>query len=321
MANDLTPEETLQKITELLTNTEIQITNFFNIFFNPTPMDVTLTQYDDNGVLQTYTIPNRAKDREIAVVGNGKPEGVVVAPQGTIYIDQLASHVYVKVQGNTATGWIDITPSGVTFEKETFEISTGKSTESIELLYKITEQNRLTVYRNALLEPFRNYYCGTNSNIVYFIEPLNVGDLIEVSYFTGDLQVYQGYAGTIQVGTTTASAPGSNPSVTNSGTMTAAVFDFVLPRGEQGPAGSVSVGTTTTGNAGTNASVTNSGTASNAVLNFTIPQGIKGDKGDTGTIQVGTTTTGNAGTNASVTNSGTSTDATFNFTIPYHLYL
>lgn len=50
----------------------------------------------------------------------------------------------------------------------------------------------------------------------------------------------QGPAGTvatIQVGTVTASAPGSTPSVTNSGTTSAAVLDFVLPRGEQGPAG------------------------------------------------------------------------------------
>ena len=46
-----------------------------------------------------------------------------------------------------------------------------------------------------------------------------------------------GTAATIQVGTVTASDPGSTPTVTNSGTTSAAVLDFVLPRGEQGPAG------------------------------------------------------------------------------------
>lgn len=46
-----------------------------------------------------------------------------------------------------------------------------------------------------------------------------------------------GTAATIQVGTVTASDPGSTPQVTNSGTASAAVLDFVLPRGEQGPAG------------------------------------------------------------------------------------
>ena len=46
-----------------------------------------------------------------------------------------------------------------------------------------------------------------------------------------------GTAATIAVGTVTASDPGSTPQVTNSGTASAAVFDFVLPRGAQGPAG------------------------------------------------------------------------------------
>ena len=46
-----------------------------------------------------------------------------------------------------------------------------------------------------------------------------------------------GTAATIQVGTVTASDPGSTPTVTNSGTASAAVLDFVLPRGAQGPQG------------------------------------------------------------------------------------
>lgn len=46
-----------------------------------------------------------------------------------------------------------------------------------------------------------------------------------------------GEAATITVGTVTAGAPGSEPQVNNSGTPNAAVFNFVLPRGETGPAG------------------------------------------------------------------------------------
>ena len=46
-----------------------------------------------------------------------------------------------------------------------------------------------------------------------------------------------GEAATIQVGTVTASDPGSNPQVTNTGTEQDAVFNFVLPRGQQGPQG------------------------------------------------------------------------------------
>ena len=46
-----------------------------------------------------------------------------------------------------------------------------------------------------------------------------------------------GQAATVEVGTVTASEPGSAPSVTNAGTAQAAVFNFVLPRGEPGPKG------------------------------------------------------------------------------------
>lgn len=58
-----------------------------------------------------------------------------------------------------------------------------------------------------------------------------------------------GEAATIQVGTVTASDPGADPAVTNSGTEQDAVLNFVLPRGIQGPAGPK--GDTGTANAAT----------------------------------------------------------------------
>lgn len=51
------------------------------------------------------------------------------------------------------------------------------------------------------------------------------------------VQGIQGEAATIAVGTVTSSDPGSSASVTNIGTSADAVFNFVLPRGEQGPQG------------------------------------------------------------------------------------
>lgn len=51
------------------------------------------------------------------------------------------------------------------------------------------------------------------------------------------VQGIQGEAATIAVGDVTTSSPGSSASVTNVGTSGDAVFDFVLPRGEQGPQG------------------------------------------------------------------------------------
>lgn len=128
-----------------------------------------------------------------------------------------------------------------------------------------------------------------------------------------------GAAATIAVGTTSTGAAGSSASVTNSGTSSAAVFDFVIPKGDTGAAGqdgapgaaaTITVGSTTTGTPGTLATVTNSGTSSAAVLDFTIPAGF------TPILTAGTTTTGNPGTNASVTRTGSDIMPIFNFTIP-----
>ncbi len=134
-----------------------------------------------------------------------------------------------------------------------------------------------------------------------------------------------GSAATVTVGSTTTGAAGTNASVTNSGTSSAAVLNFTIPQGAKGDPGTagsagtaatVAVGTTTTGAAGSNASVTNSGTSSAAVLDFTIPRGAQGVAGTAATITVGTVTTGAAGSSVAVTNSGTSSAAVFNFTIP-----
>lgn len=52
-----------------------------------------------------------------------------------------------------------------------------------------------------------------------------------------DLMVSRGVAATIQVGTVTTGAPGASASVTNIGTLTDAVLDFVIPEGLQGDPG------------------------------------------------------------------------------------
>lgn len=104
-----------------------------------------------------------------------------------------------------------------------------------------------------------------------------------------------GTAATIEVGTVTTGEAGSSASVTNSGTTSAAVFDFVIPKGDKGEKGDVGpqgeagtaatikVGRVTTVEGAILASVTNSGTTSAAVFDFVIPRGEKGEKGDTGT--------------------------------------
>lgn len=117
----------------------------------------------------------------------------------------------------------------------------------------------------------------------------------------------QGPSGTVTVGSTSTGAEGTDAQVTNSGTSTNAVLEFVIPRGD---AASIAVGTTTTGEPGSEAEVTNSGDGSNAIFDFTIPAGVGA------TIEVGTVETVTEDDPATVTNSGTDTDAIFDFEIP-----
>lgn len=95
-----------------------------------------------------------------------------------------------------------------------------------------------------------------------------------------------GAAATITIGSVSS---GQTASVTNSGNANAAIFDFVLPKGdkgadgkdgapgEQGPAGTAATITVGTVTSGAEASVTNAGDSTNAILNFVLPKGDKGD--------------------------------------------
>jgi len=125
-----------------------------------------------------------------------------------------------------------------------------------------------------------------------------------------------GGSSTITLGTVSTGNPGTSVSITNTGTATAPLFNFTIPRGDVGPQGLKG----DTGNTGA------TGPAGPAGLNG--EQGLKGDTGLTGpagtngtngsaaTVAVGTVTTGAPGSSAIVTNAGTTSAAIFNFTIP-----
>ena len=81
---------------------------YYDIFLNPEPMDVELSQYDTEGNINTVTIPNRAKDRRIAIEYAGSPEGNVTANPGACCIDTVNSAVYFKVSGIGNTGWTTV---------------------------------------------------------------------------------------------------------------------------------------------------------------------------------------------------------------------
>ena len=87
--------DVMLKVSELMTNTTNINRQFFNMFFNPEPMDIEVSQYDENSILKTYTIPNRAKD-SITMIGEENPEGKIFAIAGQFYLDIITGTPYIK---------------------------------------------------------------------------------------------------------------------------------------------------------------------------------------------------------------------------------
>lgn len=85
------------------------------------------------------------------------------------------------------------------------------------------------------------------------------------------VQAEKGDAATVTIGTTTTGNAGTNASVTNSGTTSAAVFDFTIPRGDTGAAGpnTVTSATTSDGTAILNIKAANINNDSGATLEVT----------------------------------------------------
>ena len=89
----------------------------------------------------------------------------------------------------------------------------------------------------------------------------------------------RGIAGTIEVGTVTTGAAGTQAEVTNSGDEHDAVLDFKIPQGARGNAATVRIGSVEMVATDDPPEVTNSGTATDAVFNFKIPRGPTGATG------------------------------------------
>ena len=126
-------EQIATLLSQLMTDYNALIENFYNIFFNPEPMDVTISLYNLDGVLKEYTIPNRAKDFTYVRNGSGSPEGNELAPVGTIYQDTTNGVLYIKETGTGRTGWIKV--GGDVYIESGDGSPQGKYSRSIGSLY------------------------------------------------------------------------------------------------------------------------------------------------------------------------------------------
>lgn len=109
MADNVITVPTYEQIETILTKLATDYCNlaavFYDVFYNTTPMDVTFKMYGEDGILQTYTIPNRAKDMAHLLNGEGSPEGNIYGSLGDIYQDLANGVLYIKETPDGNEGW------------------------------------------------------------------------------------------------------------------------------------------------------------------------------------------------------------------------
>lgn len=104
-----TYEQIATILSKLATNYSNLASVFYDVFYNSTPADVTFKMYDESGVLQEYTIPNRAKDMASMLNGEGNPENNIAASMGVTYQDLRNGKLYVKETPTGNEGWSEVT--------------------------------------------------------------------------------------------------------------------------------------------------------------------------------------------------------------------
>lgn len=221
----------------------------------------------------------------------------------TIARTALASIVSVNIGGaTTISAWV--VPSGQESNPENW----------IHYINSIPFRNRDTfeTFKLAVNVGDKIYVSSGSGDVTFFIngiydvtgranvttgsqepESPQVGDIWindsvdpqEVFYWDGSEWQGTGVAGpanVLNIGTVTASAPGSSASATITGTSPSQTLNLTLPRGEIGPANVLSVGTVTASAPGATPTVTINGTSPAQTISFVLPRGETGPTGPMG---------------------------------------
>ena len=106
LKNIRTMEDVVNLLMVLFTNLNNQNEMYYDMFLNPTPMDLDLERYNENGELVTVTLPNVAKMRINIYSGDVNPNGVQVASPGALYLNTETRELYYKSYGTTSDGWV-----------------------------------------------------------------------------------------------------------------------------------------------------------------------------------------------------------------------
>lgn len=112
ISESLSDEQLISLLQMLFTNMNNLDKLYYDMFINTTPLTLTLERYNEDGVIESYELPNRAKDRMNILQGRGEPEKSQIAGVGTLYLDILTSNIWVKTTDSGAAGWVMLyTPS------------------------------------------------------------------------------------------------------------------------------------------------------------------------------------------------------------------
>ena len=111
MASSLNDEQIVALLEYLFTNMNNLDRLYYDMFINTTPLMLKLERYNEDGVLETHNIPNRAMDRQSVLQGRGTPEGSVEASLGNMYFDIQNNNIYIKISEGGSYGWVLIRTS------------------------------------------------------------------------------------------------------------------------------------------------------------------------------------------------------------------
>jgi len=233
---------------------------------------------------------------------NSSNNRITFTEAGSYYVE-LAYNIFSTANTNTFNIWVAIRENGTVLTQ-----STSSQTVPPQTYNSSVSSATIEVVANEFIDFVYQQSGGTNLRF----DTTGTGTLNKQAYSFSIFRVQtgkdgtngangtngtNGAAATIAVGITTTLSAGSSATVTNSGSSSAATFNFGIPQGIQGIQGvqgqsglncDLTIGTTTTLSAGSSATATNSGTVNNVILNLGIPQGVqgvqgqKGDKGDKG---------------------------------------
>lgn len=133
MANKLSDGQIIALLEMLFTNMNNLDKLYYDMFINTIPMDLTLERYNEDGVKETFVLPNRAKDRQNTLQGKGNPEGAVIADKGALYFDIMTNNVYVKISDAGANGWVLIRTTANFIEGEDYLTPYGSASHLTDI--------------------------------------------------------------------------------------------------------------------------------------------------------------------------------------------